>query len=56
MLPGSESGTIASILIIRKHPQYIVVYPTAFSQKFNPQGKAKGLLDNLFHPAKIQPD
>jgi hypothetical protein len=36
--------------------QYIVVYLMAFRRRFDPQGMAKTPLDNLFHPAKIQPD
>jgi hypothetical protein len=51
---SAEIGTYSIVLVDRCHPQYIVVYLTAFRQKFDPQGRAKSLLDKLFHPAKIQ--
>jgi hypothetical protein len=31
-----------------------VALPAIFNLRFTPHGKAKSLLDNLFHPAKIQ--
>jgi len=52
--PGAESGTISQVLLDEGHPQYIVVPLTILSLKFDPHGKTKSLLDNLFHPAKIQ--
>jgi hypothetical protein len=49
------SGTIVSLSITQKHPQDVVVFLTTLGAEFDPHGKVKTSLDNLFHPAKIQP-
>ena len=55
-LDGYGFGTYSIVLVDRCHPQDIVVFLTTLSPKFDPPpGKAKNLLDKLFHPAKIQP-
>ena len=53
---GAYSGTHSQLLVERSHPLDVVVFLKTLSPEFNLYGKAKSLLDRLFHPAKIQSD
>jgi len=54
--PSCDDGTHSQLLVERSHPLDVVVFLETLSPEFNRYGKAKSLLDRLFHPAKIQSD